>query len=123
MSRLDDAIQRAVSAEDKAFLANFEQSPLQEVLGTFSGTWGILNIFAAAITFGAFGAAVYCAWNAFNVTDVRATVLWSMGALVAMLSVAMLKLYFWIEMNKSVTLREVKRLELQIARLVARDSL
>ena len=38
-----------------------------------------------------------------------------------MLAVAMLKMYFWMEMNKNVTLREVKRLELQIARLVSRE--
>lgn len=121
MSKLDQAIQQALSAEDQAFLAKFEQSPLQEVLGTFSGKWAALNVFAAIITFAIFAAAVYCAWNAFTVTDVRETVLWSAGGLLAMVSVAMLKMYFWMEMNKNVMLREVKRVELQMARLVARE--
>lgn len=76
--------------------------------------------FAAMITFAMFSGAVYCAWNAFDAADVRQTVLWSAGALVAMLAVAMLKMYFWMEMNKNVTLREVKRLELQVARLASR---
>jgi hypothetical protein len=122
MTKLDDAIHQALSAEDKAFLATFEQSPLEEVLGTFSGKWAVLNMFAAMITFAIFGAAVYCAWNAINAAAVRETVLWSAGALLAMVSVAMLKMYFWMEMNKNVTLRELKRLELQIARLVTRAS-
>jgi hypothetical protein len=123
MSKLDQAIRQSLSAEDAAFLAKFEdQSPFHEALGTFSGKWGLMNIFAAVITFGMFAAAVYCAWNAFNADPARETVLWSAGGIVAMLAVAMLKMYFWMEMNKNVTLREVKRLELQVARLASRES-
>jgi hypothetical protein len=48
--------------------------------------------------------------------------LWSAGALWAALAVAMLKMYFWMEMNKNVMLREMKRLELQVARLAARGA-
>jgi hypothetical protein len=120
MSKLDQAIREALSAEDAAFLAKFEeQSPVGEVLGTFSGKWGAMNVFAALVTFAMFGAFVYCAWNAFNAVDVRETVLWSAGGVITMLAVAMLKMYFWMEMNKNVTLREVKRVELQVARLRA----
>jgi hypothetical protein len=123
MNKLDAAIRQALSAEDAAFLAKFEdESPLHEALGTFSGKWGAMNAFAAIVTFAMFGAGVYCAWTAVNATDVRQTVLWTAGALFAMLAVAMLKMYFWMEINKSVTLREVKRLELQVARLAARES-
>jgi hypothetical protein len=39
-----------------------------------------------------------------------------------MLGVAMLKMYFWMEMNKNMLLREVKRLELQVARLASREA-
>lgn len=121
MTNLDQAIRQALSAEDAEFLARFEaETPVREALGTFSGQWGGLNIFAAIITFAMFGVFVWCAWNAFNVADLRHTVLWSMGAAIAMLAVAMLKMYFWMEMNKNVVLREVKRLELQIARSTTR---
>jgi len=51
---------------------------------------------------------------------VRETVIWTAGALWAAIAVAMLKMYFWMEMNKNVVLREVKRLELQIARLASK---
>jgi hypothetical protein len=123
MNKLDQAIREALSAEDAAFLAKFEdQSPLHEALSTFSGKWGVMNLFAALVTFAMFGAAAYCAWNAFIVSEVRDTVLWSAGALFGMLAVAMLKMYFWMEMNKNVTLREVKRLEFQVARLAFRES-
>lgn len=118
MTNLDQAIREALSAEDAEFLAKFEaETPLREALGTFGGKWGAMNAFAAIITFGLFGVFVYCAWSMLAATDVRAVVLWSVGSLLAMLGVAMLKMYFWMEMNKNVMLREIKRLELQVARL------
>jgi hypothetical protein len=123
MTNIDRAIRDALSKEDAEFLASFEaKNALSEALGTFSGRWGAMNIFAAMITFALFGVFVYCAWNAFTVSDVRATVTWSAGALWAALAVAMLKMYFWMELNKNAVLREVKRLELQIARVAARET-
>lgn len=124
MTNLDQAIRQALSAEDAEFLARFEdkQSPINEALGTFSGRWGLLNAFAALITFALFAAFLYCAWNAFAAGDLRETVLWSGGAVLAMLGVAMLKMYFWMEIQKNAVLREVKRLELQVARFAAKDA-
>jgi hypothetical protein len=63
-----------------------------------------------------FGGFIYCAWNAFQCRAVRETVLWSAGASHRHARVAMLKMYFWMEMNRNAVLREVKRLELQVAR-------
>jgi len=124
MTTIDQAIRQALSAEDAEFLAKFEKDqPLHEqVFGTFSGSMGALNVFAAIITFAMFGAALYCAWNMFGAEDVRETLLWSVGVVLAMLAVSMLKIYFWMELNKNAVLREVKRLELQIARLAARGA-
>jgi hypothetical protein len=123
MTSLDQAIRQALSAEDAEFLARFEQeTPLNEALGTFRGRWGALNVFAAIITFALFGVFIYCVVNMLGAAEARDAVLWSVGAVVTMLGVAMLKMYFWMEMNKNVVLREVKRLELQVARLAARDA-
>ena len=120
MTNLDNAIRQALSAEDAEFLARFEQeSVFNEALGTFRGPSGALNVFAAIVTFAMFAGFLYCAWNAFEAAAVRETVLWSAGALLTMLAVAMLKMYFWMEMNRNATLREVKRLELQVARFAA----
>lgn len=123
MTSLDQAIRQALSAEDAEFLARFErETPLNEALGTFRGRWGALNVFAAIITFALFGVLIYCVVNMLGAAEARDAVLWSVGAVVTMLGVAMLKMYFWMEMNKNVVLREVKRLELQVARLAARDA-
>jgi len=118
MTDLDHAIRRTLSAEDQAFLDKLDkETPIDDIFSTFQGRYGALNVFAAIVTFALFGAVIYCAWNAFNAADVRSTLLWGFGASFAMLGVAMLKMYFWMEMHKNQILREVKRLELQVARL------
>jgi hypothetical protein len=124
MTNLDQAIRQALSAEDAEFLARFEkEAPLHEqVLGTFTGQWAALNMFAAAITFAMFAAFLYCVWQFFQAGELRDLIFWSAGALVSALFVAMLKIWFWMEMHKNAVLREVKRLELQVARLAVRES-
>ncbi len=123
MTNLDNAIRDALSKEDAEFLARFEQEgPIGEVFGTFKGAWGAMNIFAAFVTFALFGVFLYCLSQMFAAAEMRVVVLWSVGAVVSMLGVSMLKMYFWMEMNKNVMLREVKRLELQIARLASRGA-
>lgn len=123
MTNLDNAIREALSAEDAAFLARFEQEgKFSEAMGTFRGPSGALNVFAAIITFAMFGGFLYCGWNAIQAEALRDTVLWSAGAIITMLAVAMLKMYFWMEINRNATLREVKRLELQVARFASSRS-
>jgi len=118
MNKLDQAVRAALSAEDAAFLEKLEkEGPISDVMSAFSGRWGGLNIFAAIITFAMFGGFLYCAWSLTQTADLRETVLWAVAALGFALFVAMLKIYFWMEMHKHQVLRELKRLELQVARL------
>jgi hypothetical protein len=122
MTNIDRAIRDALSKEDAEFLAHFEdKNPISEALGTFSGRWGAMNLFAAVVTFALFAVFVYCVWQMLSADAVREVVNWGVGAVLASLAVAMLKMYFFMEMNKNVMLREVKRLELQVARLAARE--
>jgi len=123
MNTLDQAIRQALSTEDAEFLAKLDkESPLDEVLHTFTGRWAILNVFAAIITFAAFGFFVYAMVQITQTEDVRATILWASAAIVSAMFVAILKIWFWMEMHRNQILREVKRVELQVARLAARSA-
>ena len=118
MTDLDQAIRRTLSAEDQAFLDKLDrESPIDEVMKTFTGRWAVLNVAAAVVTFVMFAGFVLSVWNLAHATDVREAVLWSTGAVLLGRMVAMLKIWFWMEMHRNQVLREVKRLELQIARL------
>jgi hypothetical protein len=124
MTNLDQAIRQALSAEDAEFLAKFEkEAPLHEqVFGAFTGPFGGLNVLGVIFTFAMFGAFCYCVWQFFNVSETRDLIFWSAAALWSAVAVGMLKIWFWMEMHKNQVLREVKRLELQVARLAVRDA-
>lgn len=124
MTNLDQAIRQALSAEDAEFLARFEkEAPIHEqVLQTFRGSFGPFNVLGWFIGFAMFGLLLYCGWNAYHAADLRGLMLWGGGAILAMIALGLIKLWFWMELQKNQVLREVKRLELQIARLAARES-
>lgn len=119
MTSLDQAIRQALSAEDAEFLAKFErEQPMHEqIFGTFSGPSGGLNVLAAIFTFAIFGAFCYCVWQFFQASETRDLIFWSAAAIAAVIAVGFLKIWFWMELQKNQVLREVKRLELQVARL------
>ena len=52
--------------------------------------------------------------------DIVAMLRWAAGAGLAALGLAMVKLWFLAELQSNAVIREVKRLELQVARLAAR---
>ena len=119
MSNIDQAIRQALSAEDAEFLARFEsEAPLHEqVLATLGGRFGFFNVLAWVVGLAMFGGFLYCGWQAWNAVEMRDLVLWACGALCAFLGLGLIKIWFWMELQKNQVLREVKRLELQVARL------
>jgi hypothetical protein len=119
VNNLDQAIRQALSAEDAEFLARFErEAPLHEqVLATFGGRFGMFNVLGSIIGFVMFGGFIYCGWQARNAAGVREAVFWAGGAMCAFFGLGMIKIWFWMELQKNQVLREMKRLELQVARL------
>lgn len=124
MTKLDQAIRDALSREDAEFLAKFErEAPITEqVFGAFGGRWGLINVLGALLTLLAFAFFVYCIWQIGQTEDLRTTMLMTTGAIVSAMFVSILKVWFWMELQKNQILREMKRLELQVARLASRDA-
>jgi hypothetical protein len=65
--------------------------------------WGLVAAWAATAFFGA--------------GTTRDWILYSTAFVVSAIAVSMLKIWFWMEMNRHVHTREIKRLELQVARI------
>ncbi len=121
MTTIDEAIRRALSPADlHAYEAlSRELSPVGEAIGMFRSArsgyiWGVA---AAGSAFVAIGG--YAAWRLLQASDIREMLGWSLLATFVMLTLALVKLWFWLEMQRNAVVREVKRLELQIASLVA----
>jgi uncharacterized membrane protein YciS (DUF1049 family) len=56
----------------------------------------------------------------FNAETTRDIVVWALAVAVCLSAVWMMKIWYWLELNKNAVTREIKRLELQVARLSAR---
>jgi len=124
MTEIDDAIRAAMSAEDADMLERYrsDQTLTAQVLGTLGGEFRWLNRGGWIAGFVLFGLGAACAWRFVRSDDLQAMILWGAGLALATVGLAMIKVWFWMELHHNRTMRELKRLELQIARLAARSA-
>lgn len=123
MTHFDEAIRKALSPEDARTLDELgrEQPIIRQALQAFQGQNRFYGVVGWLGGFGLFAAFAWCGWRALQAPDLRLAILWSAGAILAMIGVSMVKLWFFMEMQKNSIVREVKRLELQVAALMARQ--
>ncbi|MHC4217224.1 MAG: DUF6768 family protein [Planctomycetota bacterium] len=122
MKNIDDTIRAALRAEDRELFEEFggEQSLFDMVVESFRGRnrWIKLGMFANILVFAVF--AVLTAIQFFQADTMRGMIGWATGFVCCILGTMMMKLWWWAQLDKSALTREIKRLELQIARLAAR---
>ncbi len=122
MDDLDKKISEALSVEDRNILNEFEEQGLIGQFRTvFQGKMGWVSIASLIV-----GAAIqliffYAAWKFFTVPELDARVFWGAVGWFTAMMVAFMKVWFWMRMESNRVLREVKRLELQVARLNGRS--
>ena len=119
MMDLDKEIEKALSKEDLEFVGQFEELGLFTYFKSlFRGkdAWvSFLSIFVGVIIQILF---FYSAYKFFVTTDdMNAKILWGAGAWFAAIMVAFMKVWLWMRMESNRVIREIKRLELQVARL------
>lgn len=118
MTNFETRLKESLTAEDEAFLRNLEEgvSLFGQLGSTFSGPMKLWTAFAFLLSFAFFGLAVWCFVEMLGTEDVREMLLWFTGVFGGMLSVAMIKIWFWMRMNHLALLRELKRIELRLVR-------
>jgi Family of unknown function (DUF6768) len=118
MNELDDKIRAALAAEEAEFSPRAVEPPLlEQVIDTFRGRsrWLVTLVFVMITVWTA--AAVVTGYEFFQADGERAMLAWAAGFGVSIVAIAMLKIWYWMELAKFAVLREVKRVELRIARL------
>lgn len=120
MNKLDDAIRQTLSKEEAALLESIgaDQPLSHQLLQTLQGKLAWMNAVAWFAGFAVAGALAFCGWQFFHAPDIREMLIWGAGGGLACAGVVLIKTWFWLEMQKNSVVREVKRLELQIALLV-----
>lgn len=118
MDRFDDMIGRALGEEDRALLARYqEQGYVSQAIGLFRGPTGPVMGLVYATVLASFAGAAWAFWRMATAADTIAAVQWGVGALVLFQMTVMAKSYLGSRMEANRVLRELKRLELQVAML------
>ncbi len=114
--QIDKIIYEALSKEEAEFYDQLgEQNLLDMTLGVFQGKNKIIYLLTLIMSFVIFGVFVFCAIKFYNAENTRDMLIYGAIGGWSMMSVGFIKLWHWMQMNNNALLREMKRLELQIA--------
>lgn len=120
MNKLDEMIGRALTEEDRELLARHgEPGYVAQAFGMFRGpmAWALWVAYVAGAV--AFVMGAYAFWQMVTTTDLVAAVKWGVGALLLFQMTTLTKSFMGSHMQANRMLRELKRLELQVALLRA----
>ena len=119
MNDIDDKILEALSSEDKELMASYgkELGLFGLMAESFRGKLGatMIIVFIMILVF-AF-VSIYSAINFFSVEEIIPKLNWMAITLIAVIVVIFLRLTYWIQLIHISTIREVKRLGLQVSLL------
>lgn len=119
MSDIDDKIRNLLNNEDKKLIGDmFEEQSLTELVAdSFKGRLKYMVIMVWTLVPIFFAAAVYCAVEFFYSDSVSTQIGWIVGVILNFQIVSMLKIWYWMELNKQVIRRDIKRLELRLVNI------
>jgi hypothetical protein len=108
MNELDTKIRAALQSDSP----DEEPNLAEEVIGVFRGRnrWMHGVVVVVSVVFLAIG--VWASFRFYQADAVREQLLWAGLALVTLLAISFMKVWFWLEMHTNRILREVKRVEL-----------
>lgn len=119
MNTQDERIAAALDADDHAFLASLDsdRGMFQQIGDSWQGPlggWARVS-FALAIVIGI--SLAYCFYRAVTAYDTDTLLAWGLGCIGLLIMQGFLKQWMFARMNMLTVLREVKRLQLQVAAL------
>ena len=124
VNNIDEEIRQALAADEE--LAGFgagdrqtqgDQGIFRELSEVFRGRQRWLNLLGAVIQLIYLGLCIWSAVRFFEAETSRDQILFATGFLASLGITMAFKIWFWMVLNRNAVLREVKRLELQVARL------
>lgn len=87
----------------------------------FTGGLARWAAFGMALALVFFGLTIWCGYQFFTAAGVDDRVFWGVLAVAAFHGLSMFKMWFFMEMNRHSLTREVKRVEIALARLSERE--
>ncbi|MFT6054408.1 MAG: hypothetical protein ACJAS3_000516 [Roseivirga sp.] len=122
-NEIDDLIHQALNKEEAAYFDQLGEQNLPEmVFGLFKGRNAWLNIVMVTMTMVILGIMIYTIIAMLNAENIEDKIEWVFYSLIAFITLALLKIWSWNQIDKNSMLREMKRLEFQVALLQSEKS-
>lgn len=120
MSDIDDMIERALSEEDEALLSRYGREPgyFRQAFGLFRGSLGWVMWLVMSVQIACFAAAIWAVWQMYTSTALIAAVRCGVVAIIAVQIGTFLRGFMGDHFEANRVLREVKRLELRVVKMV-----
>lgn len=117
MTTIDDEIRAVLSAEEMAELEKLtgEQGMFDMIGDSFRSKMRYWMILLWAYSIVAFGGAVWATIRFLQATDTKELAIWGGVWIILVLAIMLAKIWYWMELNRNSIVRELKRVELQIA--------
>ena len=117
MQDIDRMIEEALNDEEKALFRETATEPgfFGQTLGVFGGRAGWVNAVLMVAQTAAFFCGAWAAWRFFQADNALSALHWGLPAAVLVLASLVMKMALVPVMHANRVLRELKRLELQLA--------
>lgn len=119
MTQFDDALARGLSADEEEFMRDLEDGRglFQQLGATFQGPLRFWTLFGGFVIFMATGLGLYSVWKLFQAETTRGLILWAAAGWASWTVQIALKQWVYDRMATLTILRELKKIELRVARL------
>ncbi len=119
MNDIDDKILEALSSEDQEVMENYgkELGLFDLIAESFRGKLGFIRITVIIMIVVFIVVLIHSAINFFSIEELASKLDWLAIGLFSLTAVVVGRLWYWMELNHLSTIREVKRLELQVSLL------
>ncbi|WP_223789913.1 DUF6768 family protein [Marinicella meishanensis] len=117
---IDEQIKQALGEELQGIKSNndrIDANPLRQVQVSLTGKMGWIYALVMVFIMLMVAGAVYCAVQFYHAQELKELMGWGIGIIILVLLTQISKMWYWTEMGHNRVIREVKLLELQVARL------
>ena len=117
MRDIDNMIEEALGQEEREILRRIGEQPgfFAQAFGIFRGPTGWVSVLMMVVQGVIFIAGVWAAWHFFQAGDPVSQLRWGLPAATLLILATMLKMALLPRMETNLVIRELKRLELQLA--------
>lgn len=117
MTNIDDEIRAVLSSEEMAELETLtgEQGMFDMIGESFRSKMRYWIAILWVYSFAAWVGAVWAGYRFYQATEPKEMAIWGGLCVVLVIFVALGKMWYWMDLNKNTVVRELKRVELQIA--------